>query len=132
MAKILVLEHDVSRHPLYERELSAEGHDIVIASSSPEAEKFVRSFGPELIILDLKMDNHDDGLKFLTRRTAMPVIVHAPYATIAWFFSNIAHVNSETPFSPLAANAFVVKGNDLSELKGAVAEVLAHEEPQYV
>ena len=70
--------------------------------------------------------------KFLARRSSIPVIVHAPYATIAWYFSNISHVNSETPFSPLAADAFVVKGNDLSELKGTVSQQFwAHHEPQY-
>jgi CheY-like chemotaxis protein len=132
MARILVLEHDVSRQPLYERELGAEGHDIIIAASSAEADKYVRSFQPELIILDLKIENHDDGLHFLGGPNHIPTIVHAPYATIAWFFSHITHVNADMPFSPMAAEAFVVKSKDFSELKSAVAEVLAQEEPHFV
>jgi hypothetical protein len=67
----------------------------------------------------------------LERHREVPIIVHAPYATIAWFFSHITHVNSETPFSPMAADAFVVKGQDWAELKSAVADVLAKREPQY-
>lgn len=115
MARILVVDDDASLRMLYERELSTMGHEVVAVGSGKEALAQVDVCPPDLVILDIRMDEMD-GLtvldEIMKRDKTIPVILNTAYST---FKSDFATWNAE---------AYIVKSGDPSELKNAINQVL--------
>jgi CheY-like chemotaxis protein len=64
MAKILIVEDEKLLNEAYELVLKKEGHDVKTAFNGEEALEYFGEFGPELILLDLRMPKMD-GVEFL-------------------------------------------------------------------
>lgn len=115
MARILVVDDDASLRMLYERELSAMGHEVIAVGSGKEALAQVDVCPPDLVILDIRMDEMD-GLtvldEIMKRDKTIPVILNTAYST---FKSDFATWNAE---------AYIVKSGDPTELKNAIDQVL--------
>lgn len=117
MATILLVEDDRNQRLLYEQELGEEGYTVRSASSGPEA--LARLEGgerPDLVVLDISMPGMDgiEALgKILGRDNTIPVILNTAYATY------------KDNFMTWAADAYVIKSSDLSELKAKIKEILA-------
>jgi DNA-binding response OmpR family regulator len=62
MARILVVDDDPDITFAVSLYLKKEQHDVRIAASRSEAMEAVRAFAPDLIILDVMMEQPDDGI----------------------------------------------------------------------
>lgn len=117
MKKILVIEDDVRLQKLLTDELGEEGYAIEVASDGKAALALLKDaqLNPDLIILDLRMPKMD-GLEtmghMLKARVNAPIIIHSAYSSY------------REDVLAMAADAYVVKSHDLSELKHKIHELL--------
>ncbi len=113
--KILIVEDDDAQRMLYDEEISEMGYQVVLPRDGLEAlEKFTAE-KPDVVVLDLMLPNMHglDALrKILGQNPNVPVIIHTAYShykenLLSW-----------------AAEEYVVKSADLTELKGAIKRAL--------
>ena len=113
--KILVVDDEVNQGLLYEQELTDEGYDVDVVNSGREAVEMVGKVAYDLIVLDIGMPAMD-GLETLGKMLGMdnrlPVIL------------NTAYPSYKDNFMSWAADAYVVKSHDLTELKEKIRESL--------
>ncbi len=113
--KILLLEDDTNQALLYEQELTDDGYDVILANSGNRALEAVKKTTYDLVILDIGMPGMD-GLETLGRMLSVnnrqPVII------------NTAYPSYKDNFMSWAADAFVVKSSDLTELKTEIKKSL--------
>jgi two-component system response regulator (stage 0 sporulation protein F) len=117
MTTILLVEDDKNQRLLYEQELSHDGYKVVTATNGKEAVEKVQEQLPDIVIMDInmpKMDGIEAMGKILSANKKVPVII------------NTAYSNFKDSFMSWAADAYVVKSSDLSELKDKIKEVLAN------
>jgi len=115
MKKILIVEDEKAQQILYEEELSEMGYSLQIASNGEEALQMARSERPDLVILDIKMPGISglDVLQdLLNDEPRIPVII------------NTAYTHYKDDFMSWAADEYIVKSSDLTELKNAVRKIL--------
>jgi DNA-binding response OmpR family regulator len=76
---ILVVDDDVDILELTKAHLEAAGFGVVCAGSEKEAELMLKSFKPDLAVLDLMMENQDSGFilgyKIKKKDPRIPVII---------------------------------------------------------
>ncbi len=115
MAKLLVVEDDPNQRRLYEQELEDEGYEVRTAPGGKEALAEISKERPDLVIMDISMPGMD-GIEALGKvlgvDNTIPVILNTAYA------------NYKDNFLSWAADAYVVKSSDLTELKKTVKDVL--------
>ena len=113
MPAVLVVDDDPNQRLLYEQELQLAGYEVLLASSGAEAIEVVGSQPVDVVVLDIAMPGMD-GVEALTRLLdidrQLPVILNTAYASF------------KHDFMTWAADAYVVKSSDLTELLGSVAE----------
>lgn len=113
--KVLIADDEQSIRKLYERELTREGYEVVLASNGKETLEKVRDSLPDLVVLDIRMPGMD-GLhvmsKLLEENNELPVVINSAYASY------------KDSFMSWAADAYLVKSSDLTELKKTINEVL--------
>ncbi len=116
MTTILLVEDDKNQRLLYEQELMHEGYEVVTASNGKEALEKVQKKLPDIVIMDInmpKMDGIEAMGRILGKNKEILVII------------NTAYSNYKDSFMSWAADAYIVKTSDLSELKEKIKEVLA-------
>ena len=115
MSAILIVEDDRHQRLLLEEEFAGEGYAVRAVPSAEDALTGISEAMPDLVIVDLAMPGMD-GLDLLGKLLAMnnqlPVIIHTAYPSY------------QDNFMSWAADAYVVKRGDLTELKEAVRCVL--------
>ena len=115
MKTILVVDDDEAIRTLLQEELEDEGYKVLIATNARDALKMVASEALDLVILDIRMPGMD-GLEALPRilgiKEGLPVIM------------NTAYSQYQDSFMSWAADAYVVKSSDLTELKEKVKELV--------
>jgi DNA-binding response OmpR family regulator len=113
--KLLVVDDEVNQGLLYEQELEDEGYDVVVAHSGKEALDKVKGTHYDLVVLDIGMPEMD-GLETLGRLLGIdnkiPVILCTAYPSY------------KDNFMSWAADAYVVKSMDLTELKEKIKDSL--------
>jgi DNA-binding response OmpR family regulator len=117
MTTILLVEDDKNQRLLYEMELRQEGYEVVTASNGKEALEIIKEKLPDIIIMDInmpKMDGIDTMGRILSKNKEIPVII------------NTAYSNYKDNYMAWAADAYIVKSSDLSELKNKIKELLAN------
>jgi DNA-binding response OmpR family regulator len=116
MARILIVDDEVNIRKLYKSELEDEGYVVATAASGVEALQLLREQSPDLVILDIKLEQ-ENGLDFLRHmmdmRPSLSVILNSGYSTY------------KDDFTSWLADAYLVKSGDTSELKEKVRELLA-------
>ena len=115
MKKILIVDDEEVIRMLYSEELEEEGYTVITADSGHGLIDMIGREKPDLIILDIKMAEHD-GLDLLQdiRKDFydIPVILCSAYSSFKGDLKSIA------------ADYYVVKSADLSELKQKVKKAL--------
>ena len=115
MKTILIVDDEEPIRLLLKEELEDEGYRVLTAANGAEALEAVRTAAPDLVTLDIKMPG-ESGLMTLRkiREEAydLPVILCTAYDSY------------RTYFSAVAADHYVVKSSDFSELKERIREIL--------
>ncbi len=115
MKKLLIVDDEKNLRMLYKTEFEVEGY---LVDTAPDAQKALGMFEHErydLVILDIKMPGMDgvEALgKFLGRDNKIPVIINSAYDSY------------KDNFMSWAADSYVIKSADLTELKQKVKEAL--------
>ena len=115
MATILLVEDDLNECMLYEREFGEQGHSVVVAHDGSQALAACEDATPNLVIMDVSMpgmDGIDVMGRMLCRNHKLPIIINTAYASY------------KEDFRSWAADAYVIKSADLTELKQTVKHVL--------
>jgi len=114
--RILIVDDEVNQGLLYEQELVDEGYDVDVANSGQDALEMAKKNEYNLVVLDIGMPDMD-GLETLGRMLGMdnrlPVIL------------NTAYPSYKDNFMSWAADAYVIKSSDLTELKAKIKESIA-------
>jgi DNA-binding response OmpR family regulator len=115
MKTILVVDDDEAIRTLLQEELEDEGYKVLIATNARDALKMVAAEPLDLVVLDIRMPGMD-GLEALPRilglKEGLPVIM------------NTAYSQYQDSFMSWAADAYVVKSSDLTELKDKIRELV--------
>ncbi len=115
MKTLLIVEDDANQRLLYEKELTEDGYRVLLASDGRKAVDIVERENPDLVVLDIRMPGMDgiEALgRILDRKNKLPVIIHTAYP------------DYKDNFMSWAADAYIVKSSDLSELKSKIHEIL--------
>ena len=111
MARILVVDDEEHIRRFYSEELADEGHKVWTTATGHELLKTIDSLQPEVVVLDIRLVDYD-GLELLQQvrneHHELPVILCTAYDT---------YKNDQ---KSIAANYYVVKSFDLTELKLAI------------
>jgi len=114
-AKILIVEDDASLRFLYSEELKEVGYDPIVAKNGKEAMQYLRTIKPDLVVLDIVMPVMD-GMEALGRMIGryrdVPIILHTSYPQY------------KEDFMSWAADAYVNKSSDLTDLKRVIGDLL--------
>ena len=115
MARILVVDDEEYIRLLYSEELSEEGHKVWTAATGHELLRRIESIQPEVVVLDIRLVDYD-GLELLQEIRNdyhnLPVILCSAYDTY------------KEDWKSIAADYYVVKSFDLSELKLAIRRAI--------
>jgi DNA-binding response OmpR family regulator len=115
MAKILIVDDEEHIRFLYSEELSEAGYEVVTADSGYKLMERIEDEKPDLIVLDIKMVDYN-GLDLLqdirNKFYNMPVVLCTAYDTF------------KEDMKSIAADFYVIKSFDLSELKSKIAMAL--------
>lgn len=108
MARILLVDDERNILKFYTEELSGDGHQVVAVDSGDQLLSAIGFHQPDVVVLDIKLAGWD-GLDLLqdirNRYYDLPVILCSAYETY------------KEDLRSLAADYYVVKSFDLSELK---------------
>jgi DNA-binding response OmpR family regulator len=115
MVTILVVEDETYELVRYEKSLTDEGYEVVLAQDGYEALEKIKQCQPDIIVLDIKLPGID-GIetlgKIIESNYAIPVIIHTAYEV--W----------RENFRTRLADAYVLKTRDMVELKTKIKEIL--------
>ena len=115
MPTILVVEDDDHQRLLYKQELALAGYEVEIAANGPQAIDRVGKGGIDLVLLDIAMPGMD-GIEVLGRlldiERQLPVILNTAYSSF------------KEDFMTWAAESYVTKSGDLTELLNKISEAL--------
>jgi DNA-binding response OmpR family regulator len=118
MKKILIVDDKPEIRSLIQVEMEEEGYAVIIAEGGLDAlDKLDKAdYGVDLVLLDIKMPDMN-GLDVLNhikqRKKELPVFLLSAYHTF------------KQDFSTWAAEEYIVKSSDLTELKQKAAKYLA-------
>jgi DNA-binding response OmpR family regulator len=116
MAKILLVEDEENLSLLYQVELSADGHEVMVAHDGKTAIELVKKGKPDIVIMDINLTERMDGLESMSRilgeDKSVPIIINTGYSQY------------RDNFMAWAAEEYVVKSSDITPLRKAIARVL--------
>jgi DNA-binding response OmpR family regulator len=116
MATILVVDDEANVRGLYRDELADAGYRVLAAGSWAEAEALLERERPDLVMLDIRLEGGPDGIEALRRikerHAGLPVVLVTAYGEY------------RSDFGTWAADGYVVKSADLTELKARIVALL--------
>ena len=115
MAKILIVDDEEHIRYLYSEELSDAGYEVTTAENGHLLLEKIEEEKPDLVVLDIKMVDYN-GLDLLqdirNKFYTMPVVLCTAYDTF------------KEDMKSIAADFYVIKSFDLTELKKKIAMAL--------
>ena len=115
MNKVLIVDDEPHLRLLYETELRRAGYETMTASNAMQGLEFVETMKPDLVILDIRMAGMDgiEALqRILERDNSIPVVL------------NTAFSSYRDNYLTWAADAYVTKSSDVTELVSTVTDLL--------
>ncbi len=123
MAKILIVDDEEHIRMLYQVELEDEGYQVATASDGHKLVERIETEKPNLVILDIKLAGYN-GLDLLqeirNRYYNLPVILCSAYDSF------------KRDVKSIAADFYVVKSSDLTQLKKTISRALESAGPSCV
>jgi CheY-like chemotaxis protein len=119
--KVLIAEDEEALRDLYKEELKDEGYEVLTAHNGKEAIQQLEKEKPDLVVLDIVMpvmDGMEALGRMLGKNRKIPIILHTSYP------------HYKENFMSWAADAYVVKSSDLTELKEKIREFLEKGRPR--
>lgn len=120
MDKILIVDDEAAILMLYDEELTEEGYDVTTCSDGSQVLELIRKSKPDIVLLDIMLGD-DNGLDVLQeiRNThyELPVVLCSSYPAFKYDMKSIA------------ADYYVVKSSNFSELKTKIRIALAGRGP---
>jgi DNA-binding NtrC family response regulator len=115
MAKLLIVDDEEHIRYLYSEELTEAGYEVITADSGYNLLERIEEEKPDLVVLDIKMVDYN-GLDLLqdirNRFYDLPVVLCTAYDTF------------KEDMKSIAADFYVIKSFDLTELKNKIAMAL--------
>jgi DNA-binding NtrC family response regulator len=115
MAKILIVDDEEHIRFLYSEELAEVGYEVITADSGFKLLERIEAEKPDLVVLDIKMVDYN-GLDLLqdirNKYYDLPVVLCTAYDTF------------KEDMKSIAADYYVIKSFDLTELKTKIAMAL--------
>ena len=115
MRKILIVDDEEHIRYLYSEELSEAGYEVITLDSGYKLLEKIEAEKPDLIVLDIKMVDYN-GLDLLqdirNNYYDLPVVLCTAYDTF------------KEDMKSIAADFYVIKSFDLTELKKKIAMAL--------
>ncbi|MDQ7006124.1 MAG: response regulator [Acidobacteriota bacterium] len=115
MARILIVDDEANLRLLYRKELEELGYQVLEAGTAEEGVALFTREQPDLVVLDVRMPGMN-GLeamaRILDRDRRVPIIL------------NTAFDAYRDDFTSWAADAYVTKGPDTTELKQKIGQLL--------
>jgi DNA-binding response OmpR family regulator len=115
MAKILIVDDEQHIRYLYSEELTEAGYEVITAENGYKLIERIEEERPDLVVLDIKMVGYN-GLDLLqeirNKFYDLPVILCTAYDTF------------KEDMKSIAADHYVIKSFDLTELKNRIASAL--------
>jgi DNA-binding NtrC family response regulator len=112
--KILIVDDESNIRRLYSDELAEAGYAVQSAASWEEARQALGQERFDLVTLDIRMGDGPDGIEALRLvkelHPGLPVVLVTAYGEY------------QADFGSWAAEGYVVKSSDLTELKRRIAE----------
>jgi DNA-binding NtrC family response regulator len=119
--KILVVDDEANIRRLYSDELTEAGYRVQCAGTWDEARRALDAERFDLVTLDIRMGDGPDGIEALRLtkelHPGLPVVLVTAYGEY------------QADFGSWAAEGYVVKSSDLTELKRRIAGVLGESSP---
>lgn len=123
MAKIVIIDDDPDILDASSLVLNSKGHEVITATNPEDGYQFVIDNSPDLIILDVMMNEPDDGFflaqKFRRNKITVPILMYTSVSkTIGMDFG----VNELVPVDdfvekPISPSLLVEKVEHLLQLK---------------
>jgi len=114
--KILVVDDEKHIRMLYQEELEEAGYAVTTSDGDEPILELLAREKPQVVILDIRLGPDRSGLDLLqiirSRDTKVPVILSTAYDSF------------QHDLKSIAADYYVVKSVDLSELKNKVSQAL--------
>jgi len=114
--KILVIDDEKHIRMLYQEELEDAGYAVVTSDGEEPILELLEREAPQVVILDIRLGPDRSGLDLLqrirSRKEHVPVILSTAYDSF------------QHDLKSIAADYYVVKSVDLTELKNKVALAL--------
>ena len=124
--KILIVDDDEDFLFQHRIQLENAGFEVMTAGSRTQAEELIDSFTPDLAILDLMMENHDDGFvlshHLKHRFPQMPVILVTAVTSETGL---VFDPNSPTERAWIGADALLAKPIRFEQLRREMDRLLA-------
>jgi two-component system response regulator (stage 0 sporulation protein F) len=115
MAKLLIVDDEEHIRYLYSEELTEAGYEVITADSGYNLLERIEEEEPDLVVLDIKMVDYN-GLDLLqdirNKFYDLPVVLCTAYDTF------------KEDMKSIAADFYVIKSFDLTELKTKIAMAL--------
>ena len=118
--KILIVDDDEGLRDLYEEVFVDEGYEALTAKNGKEALQKLEKEKPDLIVLDIvmpKMDGMEALGRIIGKDKTIPIILHT------------SHPGYQEDFMSWAADAYILKSTDLTELKKKIRGLLEERRP---
>lgn len=119
--KILLIEDDKFFQKFYSTKLSENKVEVEVASDGEEGLTKMRSFNPDLVLLDLIMPKMD-GFAVLTARSQDPDLKKIPVIV----FSTLGQEKDVAYAQKLGANGYINKGTfDFNTMVATINQVMS-------
>ncbi|MEJ5378469.1 MAG: response regulator [bacterium] len=112
---VLIVDDEKNLLELYRSELSADGYEVLVASTGKEAVDLLQKNRPDVVVMDIRMPEMDgiEALgKVVARHKNIPVIINTAFSAY------------QEDFRAWAAEEYVIKSSDLTQLRKALQRVL--------
>jgi len=114
VVEILVVDDEKSIRTLYAEELGDEGYEVITTEKCEDVADLITSEEVSVVVLDIRMDDCD-GLDLLQK-------LRNDYPTLPVIL-NTAYDSYKDDVKSVAADHYIVKSQDLSELKARLADI---------